>query len=127
MTFWIILAVAFSLTVISLWKYELLFFFGASLGWFALWIYNLQNPPSGVTIGSNLHNFLIFTFIVMAIAVMFSYFKRGKIAGSANGSEVEMSNSSLPNDGKKGLMEMNGEEYRDYMHNKIRNHRKVSR
>lgn len=81
MTFWILLAVAGFLTWLSLKKYNLLFSLCGSMGWLAVWAYNLSHPPTGVTTGTFLHDLLTYTFILMAIAVMFIYFgNRGRIS-----------------------------------------------
>ena len=102
MTFWILLVLAGFLTILSMRYYNILFSFGGMLGWIAVWVYNLNSPPTGITVGTFLHDVLTYTFIIMAIAVMYIYFRNrgkqkaglsvedGKIVASKSSEEPEM-------------------------------------
>ena len=74
MTFWILLVIAGFLTLLSIKRYNLIFSFAATLMWLAVWGYNLDNPPANITIGTFVYDLLYYTFIIMAIAVIFIYF-----------------------------------------------------
>lgn len=74
MTFWILLVIAGFLTILSIRRYNIIFSFSGALGWMALWGYNLNNPPANITVGTFVYDLLYYTFIIMAIAVIYIYF-----------------------------------------------------
>lgn len=79
MTFWILLVIAVVLSYISLKWQNILFSLGAAIGWFALWRYNLDHPPTNIVAGDITHEWLTYLFLIMAIAVMLMWFRnRGR-------------------------------------------------
>lgn len=123
MTFWILLATAGFLTVMSLRHYYLMLSFSAALGWIALWMYNLNYPPTNITIGSTLHEVLVYTFIMMAIATMYMYFRnRGRTSAGTSGSGGGESGASPPS--APSLMDMSPEQYKAYIRSRVRRQRR---
>lgn len=117
MTFWILLVLALVMTVISLRWRNILFSLAGTLGWLALWMYNLNSPPSGITIGTPNHEILIYAFIIMAIAVMMLYFingKRGYTGYPKSAKEQAEYDREVKSSGRtpNGMTEMTNEEYR---------------
>ncbi len=124
MTFWILLVIAVTLSFLSLRYYNLLFSLCAALGWLAIWMYNLNNPPAGITIGTSLHDLLTYTFIVMAIAIMLTYFMRGnKVLGGKSRSSFEAQDNARRMPENRGLMDMSQEEYRARVNRALHNRR----
>jgi len=93
MTFWILGVLAAFLTLLALRRYAFVFYAGASLAWWALWGYNLNNPPANITIGTFVYDILYYTLILVALGVFFLYFRnRGSQQGvtkiSAENNEI---------------------------------------
>jgi hypothetical protein len=120
MTFWILLAIAGFLTLLSIRRYNLIFSFAGALGWMAVWGYHLEHPPANITVGTLVYDLLYYTFIIMAIAVIYLYF--------AGRSKRESTTSLSVEDGKivantisetQGTTGESVEEYRNRMHRRI--------
>lgn len=124
MTFWILLAIAAFLTFLSLKHYNLLFSLGGSLGWLTLWMYNLNYPPTNITIGSTLHEFLIYTFIIMAIATILIYFRSGRRVAQERGGVEDGDSSGGRPYGGRGLMNLTEDEYRSKVRRATRKSRR---
>lgn len=122
MTFWIILAIAGFLTAISLRYRNLLFSLAGSLGWLALWMYNFSYPPTNITVGSTLHEFLVYTFILMAIGTMLVYFWNRSRGYTGYPPSVKDNADAVVRGGmaNRGIMGMNYYEYRTYLRNRLR-------
>ena len=75
MTFWILLVIALTLSLLSLRWRNILFSLGAAIGWLVLWRYNLNYPPTNITQGDITHDWMNYVFIIMAIAVMLIWFR----------------------------------------------------
>ena len=75
MTWWILLALAAFLTWLSLRYYNFVFSLTGMLMWFAVWGYNLNTPPAGVTIGTFLYDVLYYAFFFLALATFLGYFR----------------------------------------------------
>lgn len=123
MTFWIILVFALVLSIISL-KYRNLFFsFAGALGWFGLWAYNNSNPPINVTRGSFVHEVLMYGSLIMAIGVMFMYYRnrqRGYTGYETTKKEETEIASRRP---ARGLMDISTAEYKQLIHSKMHRRR----
>lgn len=129
MTFWILLSTAGFLTIMSLRYYNLILSFAASLGWIALWMYNLNYPPANIAVGTTLHEVLVYTFIIMAIATIYMYFRnRGRASigaggGNESGNRAELSGRAIRYS-PPSLMEMSPEEYKAYIRSRVRRRRR---
>ncbi len=127
MTYWIILVMALALSLISLRYRNILFALGGTLGWIALWAYHQSNPPAGVSVGSFVHEVMYYAFIVMAIAVMFVYFKnrdRGYTGyPTTKSEEVELDQRRISRRPARGLMDLSPTEYRAVIRSKMRHKR----
>ena len=75
MTYWVLLAIAGFLTLLSLRHHNILFSLSGMLGWIGVWAYNLNYPPTNITVGTFMHDVLTYTYIMMAIAVMYIFFR----------------------------------------------------
>ncbi len=75
MTFWILLVLAGWMTFISLRHSNLLLSLGAGIFWFSLMAYNLNYPPTNITQGSIVHEWLTMGFVIIGIAVIFMWFR----------------------------------------------------
>ncbi len=124
MTFWILLAIAGFLTLMSLRYRNILMSLGASLGWIALWMYNLNYPPTNIVIGSTLHEVLVYTFIIMAIAVMLMYFWN-RNRGFTGYPTTKREEAALEAQSRRprGIMDLSSEQYKTYIHSRIRRRR----
>ena len=118
-TTWTILLVFSSiLTIISLRNINILLSLGATIGWFSLMAYNLDNPLVGVVQGSIIHQWLTMGFIAIGLAVMLVFFKnRGKIVNRSESWGETRSKGGGEEGGvvtpeRRGLMEMSPTEYR---------------
>ncbi len=113
MTFWILLAIAGFLTLLSLKHYNIIFSFAGTLGWMAVWGYNLDHPPSNVVVGTFVYDLLYYTFIIVAIAVMLIYFRnRSRQTSGSGGGNVERGETSVRAIREGGAMSESAEEYR---------------
>lgn len=114
-TWTILLIFASILTIISFRNINILLSLGATIGWFSLMAFNLENPLVGVAQGSVIHQWLTMGFIAIGIAVMLMYFRnRGRTAGvyrSIGGGEG-LAGTNPPSYEPKGLMEMTPDEYK---------------
>ncbi len=125
MTFWILLATAGFLTVISLRYNNILYSLAGSLVWIALWMYNLSYPPANIVIGSTLHEVLVYTFIIMAIATMYMYFRnRGRTSRSRVSEGESGVGGGVLSPTPKGLMDLSPDEYRRYLVARMRGRRR---
>lgn len=124
MTFWILGVLAGFLTFMAVKRHNFVFYAGASLGWWALWGYNLSNPPANITIGTFVYDILYYSLILMAIGVFLLYFRnRNQMSGtSANGETRESGNDSTVERGS--LITMPPEEYRDRIRRAVRRGRR---
>jgi hypothetical protein len=125
-TFSILGIAAVVFTVISLRYYNLLFSFVAMISWVGLWAYNLNYPLTNITQGSFVHEVMTYSFIIMAVVVMLLYFRnRGQAQGMFNANTekegAKNTNNSTPS---RGLMELDTNEYRKLMRERIRNRRR---
>lgn len=128
MTFWILLAIAGGLSLISLRYRNMLFTLGATLGWFALLAHHLNTPPFGVTQGSFVHEALLCVFAIMGIAVMMMWARnreRGYTGyNMTKREEAEQEAryaSKLP---ARGMMDLSTTEYRQLIHARMRQRRR---
>lgn len=79
MTFWIILSLASILSYFSFRHINILLSLAASTSWLTLMAYNTTNPPTNIAVGSTVHEWLTFVFIMVAIATMYMWFRnRGR-------------------------------------------------
>ena len=79
MTFWILMTLAGWLTFLCLRNSNLLLSLGAGIAWFSLMAYNLTNPPTNITAGSIVHEWLTMGFFILGIAVILMWFRtRGR-------------------------------------------------
>ena len=74
MTFWILLVMAGFLTVLALWRYNFVFYFVASFGWWGLWAYHVNYPPANIVIGTLAYDIIYYTLILVALGVFLLYF-----------------------------------------------------
>ena len=121
MTFWILLAIAGFLTLLSIRMYNIIFSLAASLGWFAVWGYHLNNPPANITIGTFVYDLLYYIFIIMAIVVMYIYFRnRGK---QTSVTKISAENNEIVARTYNGGMEETPDEYRMRVRRALRSRR----
>ena len=85
MTWLALLSLAILLSFMSLRYINILLSLAASISWLALMAYNLDNPLSGITQGSTIHEWTIYIFIALAIAVMYMWFRNRNGAPSVFG------------------------------------------
>ncbi len=122
MTFWIILVFALVLSIISL-KYRNLFFsFAGALGWFGLWAYNNSYPPTNVVRGSFVHEVLMYGSLVMAIGVMFTYFRNRQRGYTGYDVTAKEKNEIESRRTPRGLMDLSPSEYQQHI--RARMHRR---
>jgi hypothetical protein len=117
-TFCILGILAIILMVISFRWYNILLSLFGAIAWMGLWAYNLNNHPTGIVIGSFVHQILTYMFIGLAIVTMLLYFRsRGQAAGTFNsGSDKEglpIISNQIQSRGVMGLDDM---EYKAYIH-----------
>ena len=128
MTYCILLAIAIILTIVSLRWRNILFTLGGTIGWLTLWVYNFDNPPTNITQGSTAHEFLIYTFIVMAIATLLMYFRnrnRGYSGYPRTPEEqAEYDRTVKAPPAPQPYMEMGEEEYRNRVRKALRPNRR---
>jgi len=125
-TWTILFAFSATLTVISFRNINILLSLGATIGWFSLMAYNLDNPLVGVAQGSVIHQWLTMGFIAIGLAVMLMFFKnRGKMV-SISGSRGEGGGGEegVPMLERKGLMDMNTGEYRATVRRAVKRRRR---
>jgi hypothetical protein len=125
-TFSILGIIAVIFTIISLRYYNLLFSFVAMLSWIGLWAYNLNYPLTNIVRGSFIHEVMTYSFIIMAVVVMLVYFRnRGQAQGMFNANTdkegVKNINNSVQS---RGLMELDTNEYRRLMRERINSRRR---
>lgn len=83
MTFWILLSIAGFFTLLASRANNFVYPVIASLGWWTVWGYNLNNPPAGITVGTFIYDLLYYTFILISIGVFFLYFRnRNRLSAS---------------------------------------------
>lgn len=124
MTFWIILVIAGFLTLLSFRYRNILISLGGSLGWFALWMYNFDYPPANITIGSTLHEVLIYVFIIMAVATMLMYFRnRARGYTGYTPTKSEEAESEARRSPARGLMDLTPTEYQRLVRTRLRRRR----
>jgi predicted permease len=75
MTFWILLAIAGFLTYLSLRYRNFWLSASGALGWFAVWWYNTQYPPTNIAVNSFGHQVLYYLFILLAIGTFFNWIR----------------------------------------------------
>lgn len=126
-TTWTILLVFSSiLTIISFRNINILLSLGATIGWFSLMAYNLDNPLVGITQGSVIHQWLTMGFIAIGLAVMLMFFKiRGRMVDRSESwgevrSRREGGGEEVPTPERRGLMDMNSGEYRATVRRAVR-------
>ncbi len=125
MTFWEILVFALVLSIISLRYRNLFFSFGGALGFFALWAYNNGHPPTGVTQGSFIHLAIMFGSLIMAIGVMFMYFRnRQRGYTGYTMTKKEENEAEARSRTPRGLMDLDNAEYRAYIKARMTNRRR---
>ena len=129
MTFWIILALAGLVSYLSLRNRNLLLSLASSIMWLALMAYNLSYPPTNITQGDTIHEWMTMGFIITAIAMLVMWFRnRGKTESQTRISEGDgeiLARGSTrtgvtPN---QSLMKMSAEEYRAYVRTRMRRRR----
>jgi len=129
MTFWIILTLALGVSFLSLRSKNMLLALGASIMWLALMAYNLSFPPTNITQGDTIHEWLTMGYFVLAVAVLTVWFRnRGKTESQTR---VSMGDGEILARGSKqtgvtpnqSLMNMSAEEYRTFIRARTRRRR----
>ena len=126
MTFWILLVLAGWLSYLSFRNKNMLLALGASIMWLCLMAYNLSYPPTNITQGDTIHEWMTMGFVVLAIAVLYTWFRnRGKTESQTKISvgDNELLLRSAKSEGvtkEKSLMDKSPEEYRAYVRRAIR-------
>ncbi len=119
MTYLVLAVIAIALTIISLRWRNVAITLASTLSWFALWAYNLTSPPSGITIGSLIHDVLNYTFLVATIGVMVSYLlnkSRGYTGYPMTAQEQADYNRELKVEPEEpSIMAMSPEQYKSYI------------
>lgn len=95
------------------------------MGWLSLMAYNLTTPPAGIAVGSAVHEWLTLVFIIIAIAVMYMWFRqRGRTESvtRVGMGEGEIVAHTTKREGVSGrsLMGMSEDEYRDDVRRALR-------
>lgn len=130
MTFWILLVLAGWVSFLSLRSQNILLALGASIMWLALMAYNLNFPPTNITRGDTIHEFLTLGFIGIAIAVLLAWFRtRGKIESVArismgDGEVLSRRETRTGVTLNQSLMNMSPEEYRTHIRTRMRRRRR---
>lgn len=130
MTFWILLVLAGWVSFLSLRHRNLLLSLGAAIMWLALMAYNLTNPPTNITQGSTIHEWMTMAFIIVAIAVVYMFFyTRGRTESTTriSAGEGEVLARSSKQEGvtaTKSLMDMSPDEYKAYIRTRVRRRRR---
>lgn len=124
-TYSIVLVIALALSVISLRWHNILFSLGGAVAWLALWRYHQTNPPAGIIVGDTTHEWIMYIYIILAIAVMFTWFaqRRREYTGyPRTGTEERDYQSTVktPKPRTGGYMDMSEGEYRATIRNKLR-------
>jgi hypothetical protein len=117
MTFWILLVIAGWLTYYSLKYNHLLLSLGASIAWLTLMGYNLNFPPTNVVVGSTIHEWMTYVFVIVAIAIGFAWFRgRGRTESTTRvglgKEEIIAQTTTKTGVTGKNLMNQSEEEYR---------------
>ena len=117
MTFWILLVIAGWLSFLSLRHIHILLSLGASMAWLTLMAYNTTYPPTNVVVGSTVHEWMTYVFVIVAIAVMFIWFRqRGRTESTTRVGvgEGELIAQTTKREGVTGrnMMEQTPDEYR---------------
>ena len=107
----------------------MLFSLAGSIGWLVVWMYNLDHPPTGIVQGSNIHEFMTYAFIIMAIATLFMFFRNRNRGYSgyprtANEQAEYDRQVKAPPSQVGGLMNRTNEEYRERVRGALRNNRR---
>ncbi|KKN79347.1 hypothetical protein LCGC14_0341290 [marine sediment metagenome] len=129
MTFWILLVLAGWMSYLSLRHTHVLLSLGASIFWLTLMGYNLTFPPTNIVIGSTLHGWMTMGFAVVAIAVMFIWFRnKGRTETTTrvglDDKGVIATTSTRVGVTGKSLLEQSPEEYRDAIRKSLRTGRR---
>ncbi len=129
MTYWVLLVIAGLLSFLSLRHKHLLLALGASISWLTLMSYNLTNPPTNITIGSTLHEWMTYVFVAVAIAMVFIWFRsRGRTESTTRvalgDGEVIAQTTKREGVTGKNLMEQSPEEYRATVRRSLRKRRR---
>lgn len=124
MTYWILLALAGWVSFLSLRSRNMLLALGASIMWISLMAYNLNYPPTNITKGDTIHEFLTFGFLALAIATLVAWVRtRGRTESQTriSGGDDEVLSRSSTETGvtNKSLMNMSPEEYRIHVRNRM--------
>ena len=129
MTYWILMALAGWVSFLSLRSRNLLLALGASIMWLALMAYNLNFPPTNITQGDTIHEWLTLGFIALAIGVLFAWFRnKGKTVSEGRTSlgegEILTRSSTKIGVTNKSLMKMSPEEYKVFIRTRVRRRRR---
>ncbi len=130
MTFWILLVLAGWVSYLSLRSKNMLLALGASIMWLALMAYNLNFPPTNITQGDTIHEWLTMGFVVLAIAVLMAWFKnRGRTESQArismgDGEILARGSTQMGVTPNQSLMKMSPEEYRTHIRTRTRRRRR---
>lgn len=130
MTFWILLALAGLVSYFSLRHRNLLLSLGASIMWLSLMAYNLTYPPTNITAGDTIHEWMTMGFVIIAIAVMYMWFRnRGRTESMTRVSagEGEILARSATQEGvtpTRSVMALSPEEYKAHLRSRMRRRRR---
>lgn len=120
MTWTIIAASAFLLTVLSLKWTNLAYSITATLAWVALWVYNLTNPLTNVTQGTLLYDLIFYGILLGAVGTMVAWIinrRRGYTGYPLTASEQRDFNEELKGEREeKSLSSMSIDEYKREIH-----------
>lgn len=116
-TFWVLLAVAGLLTYFYFkQKWNVLWAIITGIMWIVISFYVLANPPTGIVLGSFIHNGLISIFAGAGISVFFLWFRNKDNKFSDTGkSEFTESEEQERNPKNKSMMNMSETEYKAYL------------
>jgi len=121
MTYWILLVIALSLSIVSLKWRNILFSLGGTLGWVALWAYHQAYPPLNIAVGSFVHEVLYYAYIIFAIAVMLVWI--GNVRRGYTGYPMTRNEEARMEERNRtparGLMDLSPEEYRTYIRGRM--------
>jgi hypothetical protein len=121
MTWWQILALAVFLTIIALWRMNLLLSLGSSAGWIAFLAYHMSNQPANVTAGSATDTYVIWGAVILIVVIPLISIARTRqretssSLGSVEGDAVRQNG----NNKSPSLMKMDTAQYRAYIRNKL--------